>query len=182
MNKDEVCVPDARVVANYMLAHRRGRILLTNLSIQKLVFFSHGICLAAQGRALVRNEFEAWDHGPVVPALYDAFKSSRASPISRPAVWYDWEGDRFVEVPSELRAADAAIVEVVVEVYGHLSGLALSDLTHEIGTPWYAVRYPPQGTLFLNNRIPDELIRHYFATTSREIHRRALTKARSALI
>jgi uncharacterized phage-associated protein len=182
MDRSDDTAADARAVANCMLAHSDHRLELTNLAVQKLVFFAHGICLAAVHQPLIRNGFEAWEHGPVVPALYDALKSSGARPIRHKTVWHDWELDRFVEVPADLNRDHHVIIDVVLEVYGHLNGLALSDLTHEVGTPWYSVRYPPRGALYLNNRIPDELIARYFATTSKDIHRRAREKVSKSLI
>lgn len=102
MDENGASAHDARAVANYMLDRSSDAPALTNLSVQKLVFFAHGVCLASASQPLVRNDFEAWDHGPVVPALYDAFKSMRAAPIRTRARWYDWDQDHYVEVPAVL--------------------------------------------------------------------------------
>lgn len=182
MSEDPISAADARAVANYMLDHKgHSSVPLTNLSVQKLVFFAHGISISVTGQPLVRNSFEAWNHGPVVPALYEAFKSSRSSPLSKRALWYDWDNDRHIPVPAELDPRSATIVDVVLAVYGHLDGFALSDLTHEPGTPWYAVRFPPPGILYLNNRIPDNLIGRFFKTTTKTIHRFAIEKVHKHL-
>src|SRR6516164_1590141 len=73
---------DPRVVANYMLdvAANRG-IAVTNLALQKLLFFAHAISLAERKVGLVSGYFEAWQYGPVHPTVYQAFKTAGSSAI-----------------------------------------------------------------------------------------------------
>ena len=81
---------DPRSFANLMLdeGDRLG-IELTNLALQKLLYFAHGIFLnESRGKPLVSGYFEAWQHGPVRPAAYKAFKGAGARPItSAPGRW-----------------------------------------------------------------------------------------------
>ena len=74
---------DARSVANLLLdeADRLG-IEITNLSLQKLLYFAHGFCLVEDRKPLVNGHFEAWRHGPVHPLAYHAFKDVGRMPIS----------------------------------------------------------------------------------------------------
>ena len=74
---------DPRAIANLMLdeADRRGW-MITNLALQKLLYFAHGIHLTKEKQPLVSGYFEAWQYGPVHPAVYRAFKPSGAAPIS----------------------------------------------------------------------------------------------------
>src|SRR3569833_2250149 len=66
---------DARAVANAILdaASQQG-LVLSNLKLQKLLFFVHGQFLLEVGEPLIDGEFEAWQHGPVHPVVYAAFK------------------------------------------------------------------------------------------------------------
>ena len=58
---------DARAVANFLLDHADARGLsLTQLMLLKLLYFSHGWYLNRFKSPLVENEFEAWEHGPVI--------------------------------------------------------------------------------------------------------------------
>jgi uncharacterized phage-associated protein len=70
-------VYDPRCIANLMLdeSERVGQ-PLTNLALQKLLYFAHAIFSIEQGRPLVSGYFEPWEYGPVHPAAYRSFKSA----------------------------------------------------------------------------------------------------------
>jgi uncharacterized phage-associated protein len=61
---------DPRGVANLMLdeAERLG-VEVTHLALQKLLYFAHGLFPINCKRPLVSGCFEAWQHGPVHPAV-----------------------------------------------------------------------------------------------------------------
>src|SRR4051812_4161867 len=73
---------DGRAVANFVLdcADRFG-VSVTNLSLQKLVYFCHVWSLIDLRKPLIRHSFEAWEYGPVLQYLYREFKGLGASPI-----------------------------------------------------------------------------------------------------
>jgi len=73
---------DPRAIANLMLdeADRSG-INVTNLALQKLLYFAHSIFLIESKHPLVSGYFEAWQYGPVHPTVYSAFKTAGSSPI-----------------------------------------------------------------------------------------------------
>ena len=56
--------------------------LISNLKLQKLLYYAQGIHLALNGQPLYPERIEAWQHGPVVPEIYHAFKEYRARPDS----------------------------------------------------------------------------------------------------
>ena len=56
-------------VANYFLSIPEYEDL-TNLKLQKLVYYAQGIHLAIYGKPLFNEAIKAWEHGPVVPELY----------------------------------------------------------------------------------------------------------------
>src|SRR5688572_13625678 len=101
---------DARQVANHMLdrADQNG-IVVTNLAINKLVYFAHGIYLADFSKSLIKNSFEAWQFGPVVQVLYDAFKTFGNAPITSRARRFNPAENTFVEFPDGLAHEDALI-------------------------------------------------------------------------
>lgn len=74
---------DPRIIANAVLdrAAAEGR-PVTNLDLQKIVYFLHGHYLVRHQRPLVEGEFEAWPYGPVHRVLYDAFRAYNDTPIS----------------------------------------------------------------------------------------------------
>ena len=47
---------------------------VTQMKLQKMVYFAHGYHLARYNEPLIREEFEAWKFGPVVPSIYQSYK------------------------------------------------------------------------------------------------------------
>ena len=73
---------DPRSVANLLL-HEAARldITITHLTIQRLLYFAHGLSLTRSGQPLVLGYFEAWRLGSVHPLIYAAFKPAGGAPI-----------------------------------------------------------------------------------------------------
>ncbi|MFM9978412.1 MAG: Panacea domain-containing protein [Sphingomonadaceae bacterium] len=117
------------VVANrfLQLAEARGD-SLTPMQLLKLVYIAHGWMLGLHGRPLVSDEVQAWQYGPVIPALYAKLRSYKGNSVSEPiSVVNDHE---------VLDLVEDDIIEQVYDLYGSLSGMALSRITHAKGTPW----------------------------------------------
>ena len=51
-------------------AHEDGN-LITHLKLQKLCYYAQGYALALLNEPMFEEKIEAWEHGPVVRALYD---------------------------------------------------------------------------------------------------------------
>lgn len=54
---------------------------LSNLSLQKILYFAHMLHLGRHGEPLVGESFEAWDYGPVLPSVYHRAKVFGSSPV-----------------------------------------------------------------------------------------------------
>ena len=52
-----------------------------NLKLQKLVYYAQAWHLALRDVPLFEEDFEAWVHGPVIPALYQEYKKFGWRPI-----------------------------------------------------------------------------------------------------
>jgi uncharacterized phage-associated protein len=150
---------DPRIVANYMLdvAAAKG-IPVTNLALQKLLFFAHAISLVERKNSLVSGYFEAWQYGPVHPAVYQAFKASGAHPI-------DFRADALNPVSrartSLAKLDDAAtrdICDRVMIQFGRMSAGRLVDITHAEGGPWHYVVSAAKNGANIGLRIPDRII------------------------
>ena len=99
--------------------------LMSNLKLQKLVYYAQGLHLALHGKPLFSEPIEAWVHGPVSPTLYRRFKAFSSGAITEePAV----DLSRFSPVEIELLAE-------VYQVYGQFSAFKLREMTHG-ETPW----------------------------------------------
>lgn len=102
---------------------------LTNLKLQKLLYYAQGFHLAIFGKALFREDIEAWEYGPVVPSLYHSLKKFGSEQITQ-------IGDGS-PAPS-LTKNEIQLLNEVNLVYGQFSALKLMRMTHE-EPPWREV-------------------------------------------
>lgn len=113
-------------VAAYVLATFENSI--STMKLQKLCYMAQGWNLALADDALFGDEFEAWKRGPVSRELYRNHR--REFSVSR------WPMGN----PAELSERDRVVVDGMLRNYGALSGVELSELTHQEGTPWSLTR------------------------------------------
>ncbi|MBF4344554.1 DUF4065 domain-containing protein, partial [Vibrio anguillarum] len=99
---------------------------LSNLKLQKLVYYVQAWYLAFENSSLCDEKFEAWVHGPVSRALFNRFASDKSlySDIYRSDM-----RDGFT--PANLSAEARAHIDRVLSVYAKFSGQQLEDMTHK---------------------------------------------------
>lgn len=115
-------------VADFLLVNsREAGEVLTNLKLQKLIYYSQAWFLALNGQALFDEEFQAWVHGPVLPSQYFRFSEFRWKPIT----------DEVVE-PVLPEAVTDHLCEVL-EVFGVETAVSLEHMTHD-EMPWKQAR------------------------------------------
>jgi uncharacterized phage-associated protein len=135
---------------------------LRPLKLQKLMYFVCGYYQAAYGEPLIDSTIEAWDYGPVIPEIYQEFRSFGANEINRPAREYDFESEDFVPVPiptDDKRLS--AVMDFVWSTYGKYTGLQLSEMTHNEGSPWDVTRKKNPG--IKNADIQNDVLMDYFS-------------------
>jgi uncharacterized phage-associated protein len=99
--------------------------LISNLKLQKLVYYSQGFSLALNDEPIFAEDIEAWMHGPVVPDLYHAYKGHGSGAIPRPQ-----------DVDFEIYSTDMRdLLDEVYTVYGQFSAWKLRSMTHD-EPPW----------------------------------------------
>ena len=114
---------------------------ITQMQVQKLVYFAHGWYLAVTGNRLVEDQVQAWDFGPVFPTLYSALRKFGRNPIDRVLRWGEdtpFNFDDAGEAIEVMAPEESAIIDQVWNAYGRFPAFKLSALTHEPGTPWEA--------------------------------------------
>ena len=156
---------DARAVANFLLdvADDRRR-SLGQISLLKILYFAHGWYLTSRRAPLISQYFEAWQHGPVVKVVRDAFKEYGAAPIKSRAKKLILQTGKLEEVQPLLHPKDADFITVVYEEYAQFGPWQLSDMTHEPGSPWHALWHSENAVGRLGLRIKNEDILTHFAT------------------
>lgn len=154
---------DPRGVANLLLALAdEAGVALTNLSLQKLVYFAHGLMIIRHGRPLVDGYFEAWEYGPVHPLLYATFKSAGRGALTQRAVKRDLRTGltNVAALPEDEESR--ATVEDVFKALGRQTSTRLVSLSHAKGGPWHEVVNESGTGRGLGLRISDTVIRQRF--------------------
>ena len=119
--------------------------------LQKLCFYAYSWYLTYTKQRLFPNNFEAWIHGPVDPALYQQYKEYGYTNIPREET-----------VPASIAEKPQLydFIESVYNSYGHLTADQLEYLTH-MQRPWLNARAGLQSFEWSNNPIKDEDIIAY---------------------
>ena len=114
-------------VAQYFLAKADEDAggLMSNLKLQKLVYYVQGFALVLLDKPLFPQCIEAWIHGPVVPALYHEYKGygTEAIPSLR-----ELDFSRYDQETRDL-------LDEVYTVYGQFAAWKLRNMTHQ-EPPW----------------------------------------------
>ena len=154
MNKldklDKLTVRAARV-ADYFLARasddeRGGGI--TQLKLQKLLYYAQGYSLAILGHRLFVEDIEAWQHGPVVAEVRRKVKDFK---------------NRYIPAPTGFDASkyftqdEMDLLDEVYSAYHRHSAWKLRDMTHA---------EPPYQATATDEVIAITAIRNYFASST----------------
>lgn len=154
---------DPRSIANLMLdeGHRCGS-AITNLALQKLLYFAHALFLVERKRPLVSGNFEAWTFGPVHPIVYEAFKGAGGQPITTRATGINVVTGERVQLPTPVDPEVRRHVERVLMSYGGLTPGRLVDISHAKGAPWDFVVNKGRTAVAFGLRISDTVILERF--------------------
>ena len=157
---------DARSLANYILdASERMGAPLTNMALNKVLYFSHGWHLALYSSPLISNTFEAWEHGPVVPIIYHQFKRHKDKPITSRATHIDMDtGEDRISSYEFFSGEHIDHLDRMIAFYAPKSAPLLSYMSHEPGAPWDLARTSPNQ---VGMKIHNDIIKVFFATKLR---------------
>ncbi|WP_458690543.1 Panacea domain-containing protein [Nocardia tengchongensis] len=100
---------------------------VSNLQVQKLLYYAQGHSLATSGRPLFDEPIEAWADGPVVADLYHDLQLFGHDPIDVSLFVPEWDWDDFDPVES--------ILTSTWDTYGSLATPAARDNLH-LESPW----------------------------------------------
>lgn len=118
--------------------------VITDLKAQKLLYYAQGMSLAKLGFPLFKDDFVAWQHGPVIPALYEELKEFGSRQIE---LNEDVDVRKFSDEEQKLLVG-------VYKTFGQYSAWKLRDMTHN-EAPWKNVN--------IGDIITKESIRVFFS-------------------
>lgn len=124
---------------------------VSNLKLQKLLYYAQGHHLGDTGAPLFRDEFQAWSHGPVIPSLYRDFKAYGSASIDADdEVRDDFDWDSYRDIETHLMK--------IWNTYGQFDAWRLRNMTHR-ESPWLDTFDDGQRNVL----IPKESMRSFFA-------------------
>lgn len=137
-------------VANYFLsqADEEAGDTISNLKLQKLLYYAQGFHLALFGQPLFDQEIRAWTHGPVIEEIYHSYKAFGGGAIPRPQ---DFD-------PQSIDTDVRELLDEVYNVYGQYSAWKLRNMTHA-EAPWVDAYKSGPGAA-----IAPEAMRQFFKT------------------
>lgn len=96
---------------------------ITNLKLQKIIYFAQAASLGITGKPLFDDEIEAWKYGPVIPSVYHIYKENKNNPIPTPD-----------DVP-EFDSDTERLLSDIWDIFGGASASHLVEETHK-HKPW----------------------------------------------
>ncbi len=132
-------------IAKYLIhcANLEEDDLITNLKLQKLLYYAQGFHLALFDSPLFSSAIYAWQYGPVVPEVYHEYKQYSCNSLP----------DSLNFNPEIIESEDRELIDEVYSVYGKYTGTVLANLTHQ-ETPWKNTE--------INSIISHQLMKEYF--------------------
>lgn len=117
-------------VSRYLLSLADAEVdVLSNMQIQKLLYYSQGFHLAAHdGEAIFEDAIVAWPHGPVVVEVYHHLKEFGRGAVPVHAL-------DTVAREGVLSERARKTIEAVYRGFGQFSGWRLREMTHA-EPPW----------------------------------------------
>lgn len=128
----------ARYIINYS---NKNNYSISNLKLQKLLYFTQGFFLSIKDEACFSNKIEAWDFGPVIPEAYHTFKEFGANNIPEIKEYFEfddkdfWNSKTIQYNDAIIQEEDKLLVNNVLETLKGVSATSLVKMTHA-QYPW----------------------------------------------
>ena len=141
----------ANIVAKYIIQKfQDAGDPVTNLKLQKLLYYVQGWHLGIYNEPAFDEDFQAWVHGPVIPEVFQVYKRHSWNPIVND------------EQLPELDARLQAHIDDTLDAYGGDSGWALEIRTHR-ESPWIDARGSLPQDVSSNQIITKESMHLFFS-------------------
>ena len=117
----------AMEIANALLEISQSEGLpISNLHLQKMLYYAQGFSYAFDHRELFEDDFEAWKDGPVIPKVYNEFRRYGASPVA------PTEAGALGHIANK---ETRDFLQIIVQTVGKKDPWALVEKTHA-EAPW----------------------------------------------
>lgn len=146
----------AHDVAKYIIADfHEAEDLITNMKVQKLLYYVQGWHLGLYKSPVFKEELQAWVHGPVQYEVYNQYREYRWNPISHEVEKPDFE-------QSLVRHIDQ-----VLATYGGETAYMLELMSHQ-EDPWMEARNGLSADSPCNTVISNKTMNRFFSKLASE--------------
>ncbi len=112
-------------IARYIMYYcKENNFKYNNTKIQKLLFAVYGVLLAQDEPLIIDESPKMWPYGPVFPTVFNKIKEEDFRPLN---MQFDSENTK-------------SIIDTTLSYFAKFSARALSDWSHEKGSPWDKVK------------------------------------------
>ncbi len=146
------------VIAQYII-HRAYEV--TDLSLQKILYFVKAFSWALLGRDIIDEQCEAWAYGPVFPDIYEKYKVLGSDVIR--------DYDKSIKFDTYLKKDELGVLDHVIDCFGIYNGNVLMRITHT-ERPWKDARLGIPEFAPSCNLIPNETIHEYYEEINSKYH------------
>jgi uncharacterized phage-associated protein len=159
---------DVRAIANVILDEADAQGLeVTNMALNKLIYFVHCDYLVEKGDPLVSAKIEAWQHGPVFREVYHEFKRWGDAAIRSRATKVDPHTGQVVTANLSFSTDELEYLKVLIGRYIRFTAAQLRAISHRKGGPWHVV-WGHDGQANPGMRITNDLILEYYSSGARQ--------------
>ena len=124
---------------------------MTNMKLNKLLFFAQAASFQRFGKPLFDAPLEAWDYGPVVSKAYHSFKKYQRNIIDSVTQPFHWQ------------SVEPETLKLLCDVYRayawDYSAIGLMRMTHQPDTPWTNAYQKSQNKVITHKSIVDWVAR-----------------------
>lgn len=118
---------------------------ITNLKLQKVLYYVQVYSLQNEGQALFNDDFQAWRHGPVIPEVYDVFRKYVSDEIKA-------DDKTVLSNRVEIDEITRGVIEKIVEKTLTLDAWEMVYKTHET-RPWKDTYIPNMNCVITKEQI-----------------------------
>lgn len=114
---------------------------ISNLKLQKLLYFVQGCFLVDKDAPCFNEKIEAWDFGPVVPEAYQEYKIYGATNIPKVTRYFYFNPNNLFDsgykefTDNVIEDNDKELINDVVDSLSAMSAMGLVEYTHQ-QSPW----------------------------------------------
>lgn len=131
-------------VARYFL----NAMPMTHKKLQKMCYYAYVWYYILKNDRLFENKFEAWEHGPVDPNLYQEYKKYKYHTIDE---------KYHLDINEDIKV----FLDMILDKYGNLNAGDLEDLSH-LELPWKVARGSKLSFESSNDPIEDKYIYEFY--------------------